>query len=702
MITVFQFAQKHEKVFFFAVASWFCLEYYILGPFSYIRKGDNADSIVPRALTVWDSITSEGISYWYHLLGGGVDRLANEIVAARLDSFFFFLFPGWLATALLLMLGTFVGGYFVYLICIEYLQLQRGVSYMAGTLFAASLISIDIIPMVMGLAMFPVAVYSLEKLAVGEKRSLGKKYVVVTFLALLFGLSNSLVLTLPFMLGGLFIWFGFIRRNFSPPFVLLLGIFAIISWIPSIPEMWSLFVNAPLSQRAGDFYQNIGLLNYVVRVMDLIRENLLWLVILLVGAIQKNKPPLAIRLSFVALFLLFGAPSFISIAQLLKPYLGFLSDFGFSRFDSLIPFFGILAAAVIVNLIPGKCSFTSHNGSHKLFTAQSVILSAILVGVLIGSLDLKVDRTIQWIKKGGYMTSSYSEDLEYVAAVEQRNPEKTPFRVAVITDRSTELIPTIAHFHNLETIDGHANITSKQFLDYFRVMSKDGQVSSSLYFLWDSSQEERDRFSSNPSDVLDLEMLSLANVKYVASSELIHHPDFKLLDTPYAQRGHKEWNQMRWKEKLQFRLAENFRGRNLLVYENTSAFPRFYLTNYAKTFTSDAELLKAVSAASAEELKESVFLMAGNVESTPNELAGEVKQEVRLERYASDYIELKTFSDAESWLVITNNFHPSWKAYINDAEVKILPAYHTFMAIPVPSGENQIVIKYKPSYASPH
>lgn len=61
-------------------------------------------------------------------------------------------------------------------------------------------------------------------------------------------------------------------------------------------------------------------------------------------------------------------------------------------------------------------------------------------------------------------------------------------------------------------------------------------------------------------------------------------------------------------------------------------------------------------------------------------------------------LELKTISDYDGFLVRLENFHPSWKVYIDGKRTKLYRANYVFSAVMVPKGIHKLVFEFKSIY----
>ncbi len=69
---------------------------------------------------------------------------------------------------------------------------------------------------------------------------------------------------------------------------------------------------------------------------------------------------------------------------------------------------------------------------------------------------------------------------------------------------------------------------------------------------------------------------------------------------------------------------------------------------------------------------------------------------VKIIKYLSNSIEMEAQTNGESFLVLTDNYYPGWKAFVNDKEVKIYKADYTFRGIVIPAGKSSIEFSFVP------
>ncbi len=136
----------------------------------------------------------------------------------------------------------------------------------------------------------------------------------------------------------------------------------------------------------------------------------------------------------------------------------------------------------------------------------------------------------------------------------------------------------------------------------------------------------------------------------------------------------------------------------LPIYENPDALPPVYLTRNLAWYDDIDELIAGMNHQPTN-AEPPVFLHRKDevlMEKSPVQSERSSNTRVNFTRPDSDhyYIHLRTKYD--SVLVVTENYSSSWHATVDGVETPILQANHTFMAVPVTSGEHSIILQYTP------
>ena len=308
----------------------------------------------------------------------------------------------------------------------------------------------------------------------------------------------------------------------------------------------------------------------------------------------------------------------------------------------------------------------------------------------------------------------------------------SPFRVATIALKDSEdhifypasqdyiLHPAYVWAYGLESIDGYLSLYPKRYQDFWEqiiwpVISKDRERYNDFHYwgnriyLFSPSDGFTPKDKVLFEDYYNLELISLANVKYLISYLPLQQNKgghFVLLPSEVVNLKNF-WENKLWYEKLLYMLHGVTPIIPLYIYENKKVFPRFFLVYKVRYFNDSHQLLNELRQASYDDLRSTAYLsFEGRRDSTGDIFSGENSSvnindndSVTINNYNSDQISLRVTAEAASILIVTNNYNPYWKAWIDDMEAKVFPVDHTFQGIYMKAGQHKVLLKYMPPYA---
>ena len=151
MERVYNYIVNNAGTIIFLWAFWLTLEYFALGPFSYLRIHDFGDYL-PMRFVLSQAFFQHGFSNWFPYSACGVDRLSIGLLnISQVDNLFFFTLPKWLACGFVKFLQCFLAGYFTYRLCGDCLKLDRMPSIVAGLVYAIFSIQVLLVVQFAGL-----------------------------------------------------------------------------------------------------------------------------------------------------------------------------------------------------------------------------------------------------------------------------------------------------------------------------------------------------------------------------------------------------------------------------------------------------------------------------------------------------------------------------------------------------------------------
>ncbi len=665
---------RNEPLFFVFLAAWLSLEYYALGPASYVQIHDSGDHAIPWYLWSAQSLLRDGVSYWMPAMACGVDRLSLDLSYGHWSELIFVLLPGWCAYALIAFAHYFLAGYFTFRLARDDLGLSVPAATYAG--MSVSLYLDFVLSYQGGFSIFPMVVWCLGRLP--ERGG----WIAAAGLGAAYSLFSSFARTSVFCLPMALAWVALVKGAPTIRGMGRFGVFSLCAAAGHLPSIWAMLVNAPLSQRSewavgafsGGGVLRRGLGSLAGNLSGFPSSFFLGLAGL---AATKFK-----RRSILVLAGLTVACAGLGLVDELKALsgdrLGFLKGFNFGRFAALTWFFIAMWAAQGLDCLPRR----------PYWLAAAVLF---MVGV---SVKVKGQHLVEWYFQGGYQANYNSPVLRELA----RRVGPDLARVATFTHG---MHPAYANAYGLETTDGYVNIYPKSYQRFW------GKVIEPLMKVNETYRERflgwglrlylfTDEVESMPNGVpfakfFRLNLLSLANTKYIISRHPLLDPSLIPLVTQ------RPWYSMRRWERIRLRLSENLLGkRYFYIYENRTCLPRFFFAGRKEVAPDEEALWASVASAEAAMLKRTVHVSAVHAGSIGP--LGFQRSELRPAETGPDRWVLEYSLDGPGVLVVGNSYSPLWECRINGRQRPIFPAYGTFWGVYVEPGSGTIEFRYKPPY----
>jgi hypothetical protein len=135
-----------------------------------------------------------------------------------------------------------------------------------------------------------------------------------------------------------------------------------------------------------------------------------------------------------------------------------------------------------------------------------------------------------------------------------------------------------------------------------------------------------------------------------------------------------------------------FRTPRVIVHERDSAPPHAWIVHDVQSVTR-GEALPLLTRRVIDPYQ--TALVEGPLPATavPDQAAAE---SARITAYEPDRMTIATQAAAPGMLVVSEVYESGWRAYVDGAEVEILPTHHALRGIPIPSGEHTVEMHYDP------
>ena len=129
------------------------------------------------------------------------------------------------------------------------------------------------------------------------------------------------------------------------------------------------------------------------------------------------------------------------------------------------------------------------------------------------------------------------------------------------------------------------------------------------------------------------------------------------------------------------------------VYNNPQAMPRAYLVGQFEVHPA-AEVFARVLSGGFDYQNTVLLEKEPGVRSSPK---GTPREPAQIVRYAPERVSIRTNSNEERLLVLTDTWFPGWKASVDGVKTEILRANYLFRAVRVPKGVHEVVFTYQPA-----
>lgn len=723
---------------------WLSLEFWSLGPWSWIYGYGGSLETIPTYLGL--KHTGSTFALWAPFVAGGVDRLSfwGNADPFNLEPLLFTWLPVWAANGLHAFLQRFVAILFTGVVLQEQLGFSRRAASAGGLLHGC--FSYYTVGAMFTSPAVPFILWALHRVQAA-------RFFVPAAIAL--GAGASVLTTfahgVPYLAVFVLAWFVVVLgcRQSRQVAVCLIALGTLAAF--ELHQVLALVLNAPFSMRSAYAAESLGMslagLFYFQPEFDFFNQDPSLKAIVILG------PPLIIAAGLIAALAGRGSERDRSLFWRLALVYALLSSkfllVGGQRLISmLVPWvdgvymgrlymvpYPFLVAALIVTV----ARLALHGPVARLLRPIALVASASTVAFMLVWPKMALWRPL--------MIDSWGQQHYEVTALEElKATDRSLFRVASILD----LQPAYSYAHGLEAADGWANLYPRVYREFWlRVLTplferlprnrdifapEIGRPQDNYIFLGSGlltpgigvlPDEDAGRALTEGFDVaqrFNVNLLSLLNVKYLLSEyplkgphlRLVHAPDpmprglvsrdyaTGLVNSPRpAPVADEPWSTRIGRLQRERRQALDRRraGKDVFIYRNDAALPRFRFVRRARVLDDAQRVLDAVSVASIAHLEETAFVEAadgGPLQHIVEPAVGTVV----VERYGSDEIVLLVDCSTPGLLVAAMTWNPFWTAQFKSRPLPIVRVNHAQLAIATEPGRGRLVLRYEPPYVS--
>ena len=699
-----QFTDATTLTLLIALAFWQAFEFLFLGPASVVIFADNGEQLLPSLLV--RGFSGSLLSSWDRFGAGGVDQISGAD-HALLNIFFFNLIPGWLATGLYTLAQYAGAGFGVYALGRWTLRLPPVASLFAGAAFM-----VQLHPYIASavFSFLPLAIFALSAFIKQPSRLRSAGLLASILLLCGTGYFSRLI---PYASVMIFVWFLIVERPRRAQSWLTIVLVCTAIPLLRIKDVIVLGMVAPMShtnwvrvtQDLHQAWEKMGVPWFLLSPLGLACTGLATLAFVL-----ERK----YRTHIIALFILalagsiFIELSLTALQDQIVPFWPTLSGFRFTYFSALtsmaLALFGGIGIATLAHYL-GR---TKKPGVVILCMGAAAVIASGCIAYV--SLKGKYASLLSWTTQGSYARNFESTPLHNLKR--SIDAGEMPVRV-----EPYQIAPAVLNGYGIETAGGYTPIYYKPYYEYWaavvRTWAKNEVLETRFGGKFKSRRIDRggsmifrgDRLALYPleyapavnlSTMYDLKLLSLANVGYFVSRDVLTDEQLDLVSGPGTA-----WSALSDEKRTQYNIRANFRGlSDLYIYKNAHVQPRFFSVAGVDVFEDDAAVLQHLEQTPLDKLvRRAPIPRAALGGLIPDDVYMPLEA-INVAAYDNDtiFLQLGDPRTGKSLLVVSNTYSPYWQVEIDGRPAKLMRAYHAFWAVEIPADAKSVKFRYRPPY----
>jgi len=674
------------------------IEYVIFGPFSFYMEHDNGDSVIPALMVMSHEYPLVPNLYSY---GAGGKDFFSDGMFGELGLYLFSFLPSWFALQLLTVAMILLMGWYTYKLCLDYFGVKKIWAVFAAV-WAANISAYGQLYNY-SLSLLPATIWFIASLSERDykRKELWFGLVTVMLVHSYIGHWTFIVTVIPPVI---VVWL----LVFKPKY-LMIGWFAgfvsvffpiIIRW----KDLYAILQNAQDSFRPEFIIDTITVTDFFLGSDYNYLFYSLMLLMSFVMAIYARLNVLSYGVSSVANFhkMLVLALFFMIlplVVMVVKPYVVNLvpvvEGFSFFRFSTSKYYLTLLVFSL-------GCSALYEIAGKRI---KSILIYSCSLMLLLFVVLLKIEHIESYVRSGSFVHAFHSKTLAELSSDLKNDGyyRAEPVRV----------LPSRLNAYGIETLGGNFNVYPSRFHDYWMrlvypmrysapdIFNKQLYYGNGLHINFSNR-----RPVDNISDYIDVDLLSLGNVKYVVSKNKINHPD--LIEVRSAPIP---WDSLSILQKAIKNIKSSFIGfDDYYIYENMKVLPRFFVPKRLSVFHDRDDLLHELTLKGVEYLSENALVIESEIQADIDDLYSIAHRE----QSPGDVLDVRQLTDAycisvdflkSGILASSVGYNKNWRGefILDDSNVislDVFPVYNAFLGVIVPEGKGQIRLIYDPPYSS--
>jgi Protein of unknown function (DUF6044)/Bacterial membrane protein YfhO len=675
---------------FLAIAVALHVDNVVLGKYSYVAGKDWLGFDTPIKMAFAANIEKSGaLAYWFPNFLGGIDGTSG---GQALDLMFlpYLFLPHWAASFLDTTVTSFVA-------MVAMNALLRDLDVDAVPAFLGALV-FGIFPIVapyvgLGIAGMPVIALVVRRTVVQPVSLRAVLLWIAT--GIVISLASSFMLSFPYLVPLVALWVLALDPKHAARIILAFFVIGLCGVIVRLPLLLTLTETTPLSHRQDfnlaalydgpvwAYLRNLYWHTFDYRVFA-------WVPIVAIVFFPRNR--LLMTTVLIGLVVVLLAPGWDAFRAAF-PGLGPLNGVNF-RFQYSTAFFVAISVAVLLDAIgKRKAGPTVAAGGERWKAWPVAPICAALVALIIAVhvADAATADIDGWLHGG-----SVNAYLGRATLAQLPQPDKDPYRVVTVEVKGGPEMANFPAAYGLESADGYHNMYSIRYKRFWRAviapsLGLDPQRQNWFDNFGHFATLEIPEGAPQPVDLskyFRIDLLSLANVRVVLSP-------VELTGFALEHKAREAVNELTGlRARIMRRLDLSLYGRDINIYRNTEALPRFRVVGKTRVYPSSDALLADIGNLPLQTLASTVLLDDADVVDVTDVKPG--SGEVTLTAYRPDTFSLHTTTSSRQILVVSSNYYPAWQCLVDGKPSRVFPVYETFFGTVVDEGSHDVTCTYMP------
>jgi len=237
----------------------------------------------------------------------------------------------------------------------------------------------------------------------------------------------------------------------------------------------------------------------------------------------------------------------------------------------------------------------------------------------------------------------------------------------------------LPQYYRWFSTDGYGNLSSKRYAEFITTIQNKGKVGGVIRRsdtdLYDASERDDFRYS-NP---YRLRVMELLGVKYVLETKKGDLKDFQ----PMERRFPEDMFSLVWEDDI------------WRIWEYKKAIARVFFAKKYEVKSGNQEIMDAIYNPTIE-LSKTVILEKDPEVQLKSGVVSELPSTAHIVSYEMNKVVIEVDAKQDGFVVLTDNYYPGWRAYIDGKKSEIHRADYTLRAMYVSQGKHRIILKYLP------